>query len=169
MDENEDKNLQLRDKFKNFYTNNKYKFFITIGFIFLIIISIIILDIKNKKDNKLISERYILASLYLSSNQNEKATEIYKEIIQKKNKFYSILALNTILEKKLITSQDEILRYFDLVENLNIPKEQEDIIIFKKALYLLKTSKSQNGKELMQSIANSNSNLKSLAEDILSD
>ena len=62
-----------------------------------------------------------------------------------------------------------LLVHFDLVENLNIPKEQEDIIIFKKALYLLKTSKSQNGKELMQSIANSNSNLKSLAEDILSD
>lgn len=167
MSENIDKNLEIKDKFSNFFRNNKIKIYIVLGFIFLAVISIIILDIHSKRINKLISEKYVLASLFLSADQTEKATEIYKEVILKKNKFYSILALNTVLEKNLVKDENEILKYFKIVENLKISKEQKDIINFKKALYYLKISKEEQGNELLKKIANSESTLKTLAEDIL--
>ena len=168
MSENVDKNLEIKYKFLNFFRNNKFKIYIALGFILLALMTIIILDINSKRTNKLISEKYVLASLFLSSDQNEKATEIYKDIILKKNKFYSILALNTILEKKLVTDQNEILEYFKIVENLKISKEQKEIINFKKALYYLKISKEEQGNALLKKIANSESTLKFLAEEILS-
>ena len=56
----------------------------------------------NNKKNILISEKYTKAQLLLSKNKKEAATKHYEEIIFSKNKFYSVLALNTILEKELI-------------------------------------------------------------------
>ena len=41
-----------------------------------------------KKKMNLISEKYIQAGLYLSSNDKLKSKKIYKEIILSKNKFY---------------------------------------------------------------------------------
>ena len=60
-----------------------------------------------KKKNEIISEKYIQAGLYLSSNEMKNAKKIYEEIIESKNKFYSILALNTILEKNLESNDKE--------------------------------------------------------------
>ena len=54
------------------------------------------------------------------------------------------------------------------MENLKISKEQKEIINFKKALYYLKISKEEQGNALLKKIANSESTLKFLAEDILS-
>ena len=85
-----------------------------------------------EKKNNLISERYIEAGLYLSSNDEKKAKEIYEEIIYSKNNFYSILALNTLLEKKLELNQEKVLDYFLIIEDLNISNEQRDLIIFRR-------------------------------------
>ena len=40
-----------------------------------------------KKNNKLISEKYVQAGLYLASNDKEKAKDYYNDIILSKNKF----------------------------------------------------------------------------------
>ena len=51
----------------------------------------------------MISEKYVKAGILLSNNKNEKALKnYYEEIILSKNKFYSILALNTIIEKNYL-------------------------------------------------------------------
>ena len=63
------------------------------------LISFTIIKYKNEKNNILIGEKYVEAGLKLSSNQTDKAKEIYEEIIYSKNNFYSILALNAIIEK----------------------------------------------------------------------
>ena len=54
----------------------------------------------NKK-NDLISEKYIKAGIFLSTNNNKESLQLFEDIILSKNNFYSILALNTILEKNL--------------------------------------------------------------------
>ncbi len=115
----------------------------------------------------MISEKYIEAGLYLASKDNENAKKIYEEIIISKNKFYSILALNTLLEKKLETSQDKVLEYFQIIEDLNISSDQKDLILFKKALYLIKNSKLDEGKNLLEKISKSESKLKNISQDIL--
>ena len=49
----------------------------------------------------MISEKYIQAGLYLASKDEKKSKDLYEEVILSNNKFYSILALNTILENLL--------------------------------------------------------------------
>ena len=125
------------------------------------------IDIYQNKKNKLISEKYIQADLYLSLKENEKSKELLKEIIENKNQIYSILAINKILEKNLISEKNEILSLFKKVEKTIKSKEQMDLLIFKKALFLLKNSENNEGKEILKSLINSKSKLKFIAEEVL--
>ena len=84
-----------------------------------------------------------------------------------KNKFYSILALNTIIEKNLISNKEEILKYFEILEKSNATQEQKNLIKFKKALYLIKELDTKNGNNLLKDLIDNNSSLKSLAEEII--
>ena len=63
----------------------------------------------DKKKNISLAEKYVQAEILLSSNKNEKAKKLYEEIILSKNKFYSILALNTVIEKDLIFDKKKLL------------------------------------------------------------
>ena len=50
----------------------------------------------------------------------------------------------------------------------NISSEsKKDLIIFKKALYLLKNSDEQKGNELLNDLINRDSTLKNIAQDLL--
>ena len=100
--------------------------------------------------------------MLLASDQKEESKEIFKEIILSKNKFYSVLALNTIIEKDLEKNQTKVIEYFDIVENINKSKEQNDLILFKKALYLLKISKENEAKKILEMLLNSNTGFESL-------
>ena len=132
-----------------------------------IIITLIFFNYKNNKSNVIIAEKYIEAGLYLASNKNDKAKIIYEEIILSKNKFYSILALNTIIEKKLILDKSKILEYFDILQNRVSSKSSNDLIILKKALYLMNEMELQKGKDLLKNLEISNSSLKSIAKELL--
>ena len=125
------------------------------------------IDIYQNKKNKLISEKYIQADLYLSLKENEKSKKLLKEIIENKNQIYSILAINKILEKNLISEKNEILSLFKKVEKTIKSKEQMDLLILKKGLFLLKNSETNEGKEILKSLINSNSKLKFIAEEVL--
>ena len=92
---------------------------------------------------------------------------MYEEIIKSKNKFYSILALNTILEKNWKIMKNKIINYFNILQDLSIPSEQKDLLIFKKALYLIQISKTEEGKNLLKKLSNSNSYLKNISDQIL--
>ena len=104
--------------------------------------------------------------MYLASDKKEKSINIFEEIILSNNKFYSVLALNTILEKNLVSDKNKILEYFELVEK-NANKEQKDLVVFKKALYLMKTSDIEKGNTLLKTLIDNDSPLKSLAEEVL--
>ena len=83
-----------------------------------------------------------------------------------KNKFYSILSLNTIIEKDLISDKDKILKYFSILEETNTSKAQTDLITLKKGLYLIKISETENGQNLLKKLIDKNSNLKTIAQEI---
>ena len=100
-------------------------------------------------------------------DEKNNSKRLYEEIILSKNKFYSILALNGIIENNLENNQDTILEYFASIENLNHVQENIDLLKFKKALFLLKNSQNKKGNELLQDLIDNNSNLKSLASEII--
>ena len=68
------------------------------------------------KKNRIISEKYIQAGLYLASNDNNKSKQLFEEIILSKNNFYSPLALNVLLEKSLEKDNNKIYGPFKIVE-----------------------------------------------------
>ena len=167
MDQSIEKKIELKDKLGNFYNNNKKKIFLLIIIVTLSILILFLLDQKVKKNNILIAEKYIKATSYLSNKDDENAKKIFDEIISSKNKFYTLLALNTILEKNLVTNQNTILEYFEKIEKINFPEETKDLITLKKALYLMKISEVKNANILLESLINKNSNLKAIVEKLI--
>ena len=95
-------------KFFNILNENKLKIYILIFTLIVIITAIISFNIIKKKEF-LMAEKYVSAGLYLINDNKEKSKNLYEEIILSKNKFYSILALNALIEKKLINDNDKIL------------------------------------------------------------
>ena len=162
-----DHKIELKEKLFNFYNSNKLKINSIVVILIIILISLTFLQLNNKKKNKLISEKYIQAGLYLASEDKVKSKNLYQEIIFSSNKFYSILALNKILEKNLESDNNKILKYFEEVEKINLSREQKDLIIFKKSLFLIKISNQAQGKVLLKSLIQHNSKLKSLAEEVI--
>jgi len=168
MEENIEKKQELKSRLIHFFDKNKFRFFILISLIVITIFALSLFQINVKKKNILIAEKYIQAGIFLANKKNADATLIFEEIIESKNKFYSILSLNTILEKKLLTDKKKILLLFKKIEKIKTTQEQKDLIKFKKALFLINNSEFEDGKKLLQEIVDSQSGLKFLAEEIIS-
>ena len=167
MDQNLDYKSNLKDIFSSLFLKHKIKIIFII--IIVIICSVIFLFFKEneRKENIKLSEKYIKAGLLLSNENKEEAITLFEEIISGKNQFYSILALNTILEKNLIEDKKKIIGYFEKIQDQNFSTPQNDLILFKKALFLIKNSNNDTGKKLLQKLIENNSELKILAELII--
>ena len=121
------------------------------------------LDSKNKK----ISEKYIQAGIYLTSKDKINSKKLYEEIILSKNKFYSSLALNKILENELEQKNQNILNYFDILESIKLEKEKKNLIKLKKSIFLIKISKEDEGKKILNEIISDNSIWSGTATELL--
>ncbi len=167
MSENPNQANVIKMRLILFFRNNKIKILISFFLIFLGLISYSLNQYNIKKTRNLISEKYILAGIYLSSGEKEKSKKLFEEIILSNDKFYTSLALYSILEKKLENDKQKILMYFDNAKKSVKLKDQKDIITFKKALYLLQENETDKAKSLLKNLIKSDSKIKSLAEEIL--
>ena len=167
MDQDKEKNIEFIDKLKLFFVEKKIKIILICSTFIIILIIFAVTKIFQERKNILISEKFIKANIFLSSENKDKSKELYEEIIKSKNKFYSILALNMILEKGLENNEDKIIKYFNILQDLSIPSDQKDLLIFKKALYLIQISKTEEGKNLLRKLSNSDSYLKNISNQIL--
>ena len=167
MEEDLNKNIQFKERVSIFINKNKTRLIWILSIVFIAIALVIFNDINNKKKNRIISEKYIQAGLYLASNDNNKSKQLFEEIILSKNSFYSPLALNVLLEKSLESDHNKIMDHFKIVESIIKSKERKDLISFKKALYLIKNSKIDDGKKILNELVKNESQLKFLAEEIL--
>ena len=148
---------------ENFIKNN-IKILITfVIIIFLCFIGAIYFNSYKENQNKKISEEYIKAGIMLTQNKKDKAKDIYKDIILTKNKFYSYLALNNIIENELIRDNNEILQLFEVLEKINNDKEQKNLIKLKKALFLIQISKENEAMQIFDYIISSDSIWKEIA------
>ena len=167
MEQSLDSKAKLKDKLVSFYKSNKIKIYIFTVLLIISIISLIFINYSTNKKNILISEKYIEAGIYLNLNKKDNAKLIYEEIIMSKNKFYSILALNTVIEKELITDTNKILKYFEVLKKSISQKDQLDLLTLKEALYLINASKTQRGHDLLKKLIDKNSPQKSIAEELI--
>ena len=167
MQQSIENKTDIKNKILNFYNLNKIKIYTLIFILLIILISAAYLKYDSKKKNDLIAEKYIKAGVYLTSNDKKNAAKLYEEIILSKNKFYSLLSINALIEKNLIDENEKILNYFDIIENLNYTEEKLDLISFKKALFLIKKSKDKEGKKILKNVIEKESKYKFLAEEII--
>ena len=163
-----DKKNDFKNRSISFLVKNKFKLTIISVIFFIGLAILLVLKENNEKKREIISQEFIKAGLLLNTEKN-KSKNIYKNIIMSKNDFYSVLALNSLIENNLEENTEEVLNYFKIIENLNLSKEQKDLIVLKKSLYLIKYVNVEDGKNLLKTLANSESKHKSLAEEILID
>ena len=156
----------LVEKITNTVKKKKKLLLLIIFIIIAILLGIFFFNYYQDNKNEKISEKYIKAGIYLASKDKEQSKLLYKEIIFSKNKFYSILALNNIIEHELEEDSGKILNFFKIVENIKADKEERNLIKLKKALYLMKISKDSEGKKLLKEIIKDNSIWKNTAIQI---
>ena len=119
------KNFIIKKKILNIYYFNSNNF----------INSIFYYKYFELKKMNLISEKYIKQVYILSNEENEKSKLILKEIIKSKNKFYSPLSLNIIIDNNLEENSNEILKLFEMIEKINLKKEEKNLVKLKKSLF----------------------------------
>ena len=123
-------------KVRNFFINNKNKIILTT--IILIVALIGTYSFDNYKNNKKkeISNKFNSTTLTHSENKKDVTIQKLVEIINEQDPTYSPLSLYFIIDNKLISNQDEINSYFDiLIEKTSLDKEIKNLIIYKKALF----------------------------------
>ena len=167
MDINSDNSQSKQNRISFFINKNKKKILIFTIVIILLCLSLIFFQINNNRKNILLSEKFMNAQIYLSTDKKIKALNIYEELIKSKNKFYSNMALNMIIENDLVKDSSIILNYFEIVESTTKDNKQKDLINFKKALYLIEISKAREGKKILQKLSDKESDLKFMIDEIL--
>tara|TARA_B100001057_G_scaffold357993_1_gene360099 strand:+ start:516 stop:1160 length:645 start_codon:yes stop_codon:yes gene_type:complete len=129
-------NNNRNDKIKNFIVDNKNKIILSISIIIIAIISFYSFDRYTINQKKKISEDFNLTIIEYSEKSKDKTANKLIEIIDKKDPTYSPLSLYFMIDNKIITEQDQINTYFDiLIEKTSLDKEIKNLVIYKKALF----------------------------------
>lgn len=168
MDNSLNKKIETNEKVLIFLKKNKLKFFIFFTIIIVFLSTLYWIKNSNSKENILLSEKFIKGRILLAEEKEEEAKRYFEKIVENGNDFYSLLALNTILENKLVKEQEKILKYFKILENKNLSSELSDLLLFKKALYLIKINEKELGQTILSNLIKENSKLKILAQEIIS-
>ena len=123
-------------KVRNFFINNKNKIILTTIIIIFTLIGAYSFDNYKNNKKKEISNKFNSTILTHSENKKDVTVQKLVEIINEQDPTYSPLSLYFIIDNKLISNQDEINSYFDiLIEKTSLDKEIKNLIIYKKALF----------------------------------
>ena len=136
-----------------------FKLLLSLLILLFVIISILLwFDYSNKSKREKISEDFIQAKILLENQQNTKAYNVLKNIVEKKDNIYSPLSLFLIIEKNLETDKAIITNYFDKILDIgSIEKEDLNLLRLKKAIFISENSKEKDMLELLNPIINSDS------------
>ena len=150
-----------KQKLLNFIKLNLTSILITIVSLILIIIIFFSYQIYKSNKHKNIAEQFNLAIVDYEKDK-QKNINIMKQLIGKKDKTYSPLALYFIIDSQSNLPEKEINEYFDIVINeLNLEKEIVNLNIFKKALYNAEFASEENMLAIVNPVINSESVWKS--------
>ena len=152
------------EKIKNFFINNKKKIIIIISVIFISIIAYFSYEAFVNNNKIKIAEKYNKAKINFINGDKEIAKNSLMEVIKKKDKTYSILALYFLIDNDLVVNEKDVNQLFDLViSKSGIKKEIKNLVIFKKALFNSDFASENDLIEILNPIINSESIWKSHA------
>ena len=124
------------EKLKNFLISKRKQLITLLILIILILISFFGYQEFNTRSKEKLANKF---NEIVTNFENEKKQNINKnliEIIRAKDKTYSPLAFFFLLDNNLISSNQEINSYFDLLINdVSLDKEIKNLTIYKKGLY----------------------------------
>ena len=124
------------EKFKNFLISNRKQLITLLLIIVLLLISFFGYQEFNKRSKEKLANKF---NQIVTNFENEKKQNINSnliEIIKTKDKTYSPLAFFFLLDNNLISSNQEINSYFDLLINdVSLDKEIKNLTIYKKGLF----------------------------------
>ena len=129
-------NETKKEKYINFLKNNKKKLVGLLCLILFIILSYFSYTSYKVGQKEDIAEKYNVAALNYNSNNISKTILNMKEIILKRDKTYSPLALYFLIDNNLVIPNSEINEYFDIIINdTSITPSNKYLNIYKKTLF----------------------------------
>ena len=152
-----------KEKLKNFFTkNSKYLIFSISAIIILILAYFVYVEIKSRDHDKIAEKYNNIVNNFNNLQNTEESTKELIRIIEKKNLTYSPLSLYFILDNNLVSENNEINKYFDIVINISsLEKEIKNLNIYKKAIYNSNFVDEAELVEILRPVTNSDSIWKS--------
>jgi predicted negative regulator of RcsB-dependent stress response len=160
----------IQDRVSNFLKKNLKSLFI------ILIITVIFLIIfgyyshQKKQKDIVISDQFTYASILIKDKKINESKLLLENIIKKKHKFYSPLALNSLIDNELETDNKKIIDYFDQILAIkSINNENLNLIRIKKALFIFNGKNEELIIATLNPIINSNSVWKESAIKLIAD
>ena len=160
-----------KEKLKNFFLkNSKYLIFSISAIIILILAYFVYVEIKSRDHDKIAEKYNNIVNNFNNLQNTEQSTKELIRIIEKKNLTYSPLSLYFILDNDLVSENNEINKYFDIVINISsLEKEIKNLNIYKKAIYNSNFVDEAELVEILRPVTNSDSIWKSHSLFLLAD
>ena len=151
-------NNNFQNKIVNFVKKNLKKLIALSILLILILFSYLFYkDLKNKDEIKL-SEQYTQASILFKEKKIDDAKQLLENIINKKHKFYSPLALYFVIDNNLEEDPLKIINFFNKILSISsIEKENLNLIKIKKAILLFDVDDEELIIKTLNPIINSDS------------
>ena len=125
-----------KEKIKNFFINNKNKLISIVIFLLLVLFGFFFYQDYKKGHKEELANKYNVAVIEYESGEKSKIVNLLKDIIEDKDKTYSPLSFYFLLDNDLITSKEEINKYFDiLINEIGLDRENKNLTLFKKGLF----------------------------------
>ena len=146
------------EKIKNFFANNTKKLIIAISAIVLIIFGYFIYEDLKKKNKIKLANKYNLAIMKFVSGDKIKVENELIDIVNKKDRTYSPLALYFLIDNNIINENKKINELFDVIINeTSLEEEIKNLVIYKKALFNSDFESENNLIQILSPVINSDS------------
>ncbi len=158
------------EKIKVFFINNKKKLIISIASILISLIGYFSFEEFKHKNRIKLANKFNSTIINFNNGEKQKTINVLIDIIDKKNKTYSPLALHFLIDNNLIENKDEINNLFDvLIDETNLETEIKNLVIYKKALFNANFVTENELIQILKPIINSESIWKSHALYLLAE
>ena len=124
------------EKVRNFFVNNKNKIISLVVILIVVLVGAFSFEKYQTNKKKEISNKFNSTTISYSEKTKELTAKKLVEIINEQDPTYSPLALYFIIDNQLISNDNEINSYFDiLIDEISLDKEIKNLVIYKKALF----------------------------------
>ncbi|MFL2889471.1 MAG: hypothetical protein ACJZ4O_01315 [Pelagibacteraceae bacterium] len=158
------------NQFINFLNKYKKKLILSLSLILIVILSYYLILYYKNQQNILVSNKYNEAIILIENNEINSGKLILNEIIEKKDSFYSPLALYLLIENNMEKNPEVVSNFFDEIISIkNLDKESRNLIILKKSIYISNYFKEDELLKSLKPLLDSESVWRNKALDLIAE